>query len=66
MVDQPLFVVLAGPNGAGKSTAAATLLDPSLTFVNADEIAKGLPGYPCQPDQLPNPLQADRGSVDCV
>ena|SRR5438270_4805730 len=46
MHDRPLFVVLAGPNGAGKSTAAAVLLDPSLTFVNADEIAKGLPGYP--------------------
>jgi predicted ABC-type ATPase len=46
MADQPLFVVLAGPNGAGKSTAAAVLLEPSLTFVNADEIAKGLSGYP--------------------
>lgn len=42
----PLFVVLAGPNGSGKSTSAASLLPPTMTFVNADEIAKGLPGYP--------------------
>jgi len=39
-------IVLAGPNGAGKSTAAAHLLPPGITFVNADEVAKTLPGYP--------------------
>jgi predicted ABC-type ATPase len=44
--DQPLFVVMAGPNGSGKSTVASTLLPPSLIYVNADEIAKGLPDYP--------------------
>jgi predicted ABC-type ATPase len=43
---QPLFIVLAGPNGSGKSTSAATLLPPTVTFVNADEIAKDLSGYP--------------------
>ena len=43
---QPTFVVLGGPNGAGKSTAAAVLLPPEMTFVNADEVAKGLPSYP--------------------
>jgi predicted ABC-type ATPase len=39
-------IVLAGPNGAGKSTAAAHLLPPGIVFVNADEVAKTLPGYP--------------------
>ncbi len=42
----PQIIVLAGPNGAGKSTAATTLLPEALAFVNADEVAKRLPGYP--------------------
>ena len=42
----PSVIVLAGPNGAGKSTAAAHLLPQGITFVNADEVAKTLPGYP--------------------
>ena len=46
MEDQPQIIVLAGPNGAGKSTAAAHLLPRGTTFVNADEVAKTLPGYP--------------------
>jgi predicted ABC-type ATPase len=44
----PVVVVIAGPNGAGKSTAAPTLLRDALgitTFVNADEIARGLSGF---------------------
>jgi predicted ABC-type ATPase len=52
MAAQPLFIVLAGPNGSGKSTAASALLGPSVTFVNADEIAKGLSGYPSRPVDL--------------
>jgi len=40
------MIVLGGPNGAGKSTAAAFLLPPTLTFINADNVAKSLPGYP--------------------
>jgi predicted ABC-type ATPase len=39
-------VVLGGPNGAGKTTAAAGLLPGSLKYLNADEIAKGLPSHP--------------------
>ena len=39
----PQIVILAGPNGAGKSTAAAGLLSQEIAFLNADEIAKGLP-----------------------
>ena len=39
----PQIVILAGLNGAGKSTAASELLSPEITFLNADEIAKGLP-----------------------
>ncbi len=46
------FIVLAGPNGSGKSTAASALLHSSVTFVNADEIARGLPGYPSRPVDL--------------
>lgn len=42
----PQIVILAGPNGAGKSTAASELLSPAITFLNADEIAKGLPVLP--------------------
>jgi predicted ABC-type ATPase len=43
---QPQVIVVAGPNGAGKSTAAAYFLPEEMTFVNADEIARELPGYP--------------------
>jgi predicted ABC-type ATPase len=42
----PQLIVIAGPNGAGKSTAASRLLPEGMTFVNADEVAKSLPGYP--------------------
>jgi predicted ABC-type ATPase len=44
----PIVVVIAGPNGAGKSTSAPALLRDALgitTFVNADEIARGLSGF---------------------
>jgi predicted ABC-type ATPase len=47
-MSNPLFIVIAGPNGAGKSTAAARLLPVGITFLNADELAKSLPGYPSQ------------------
>jgi predicted ABC-type ATPase len=47
-MDKPLIIVVAGPNGAGKSTAAAHLLPPGITFLNADEMAKLIPGYPSQ------------------
>jgi predicted ABC-type ATPase len=43
---QPQVIVIAGPNGAGKSTAAAHFLPEEITFVNADDIARALPGYP--------------------
>ena len=46
MAHNPKIVVLSGPNGAGKSTAATSILPPDLTFLNADEVAKILPGYP--------------------
>lgn len=46
MESQPLIIVLAGPNGAGKSTAASVLIPAEVPYVNADEVAKGLPGYP--------------------
>jgi predicted ABC-type ATPase len=45
-MSKPIFIVIAGPNGAGKSTPASLLLPPDMPFLNADEIAKGLPGYP--------------------
>lgn len=41
-------MVVAGPNGAGKSTCAPELLRDELqvrTYVNADEIARGLAGF---------------------
>lgn len=52
MLEPPRFLILAGPNGAGKSTAARVLLPEELPFVNADEIAKGLPGYPSRASDL--------------
>jgi predicted ABC-type ATPase len=49
----PNLYIIAGPNGAGKTTASYTIL-PSLihceTFVNADEIAKGL--SPFNPEKV--------------
>lgn len=45
---QPQLVVIAGPNGAGKSTIARRLLPERLgvlTYVNADDIARGLAAY---------------------
>lgn len=41
----PHLVILAGPNGAGKTTCASRLLPAGVPFVNADEIAKTLPGF---------------------
>jgi predicted ABC-type ATPase len=52
MPDQPLIVVIGGPNGAGKSTAAAHLVPKKLEFLNADEIAKTLAGYPSRSAEL--------------
>src|SRR4051812_22273221 len=46
--EQPIVIVLGGVNGAGKSTAARALLAEQLavtTFVNADEIARGLNAF---------------------
>jgi predicted ABC-type ATPase len=41
----PWLIVLAGPNGAGKSTFFDVFLRPrGFRFVNADLIARGLPG----------------------
>ena len=42
----PEILVIAGPNGAGKSTCASKYLPAGMAFLNADEVAKGLPGYP--------------------
>src|SRR5687768_707800 len=46
--EQPIAIVLGGINGAGKSTSARALLAEQLavtTFVNADEIARGLNAF---------------------
>jgi predicted ABC-type ATPase len=45
-------IVIGGPNGAGKTTTATDLLPDHLhltEFVNADEIARGLPKEPLLP-----------------
>lgn len=42
----PEILVIAGPNGAGKSTCATRYLPAGMAFLNADEVAKELPGYP--------------------
>jgi predicted ABC-type ATPase len=50
--DRPQAIVIAGPNGSGKSTAAAVLLPPELTFINADMIAQDLSGEPGSPGDI--------------
>jgi len=55
----PNLYIIAGCNGAGKTTASYTVLPETLecrTFVNADEIAKGL--SPFQPETVA--IQAGR------
>src|SRR3954447_23464825 len=45
---QPEVVILGGPNGCGKTTSSQRLLADTLavmTFVNADQIARGLAGF---------------------
>jgi predicted ABC-type ATPase len=44
--EPPQIIIIAGPNGAGKSTSAPDLLPEGVAFINADEIAKSLPGFP--------------------
>jgi predicted ABC-type ATPase len=49
----PNLYIIAGPNGAGKTTASYTILPQLLhckTFVNADEIARGL--SPLDPEKV--------------
>lgn len=43
MTRKPKFIVIAGGNGSGKSTSAALVLPGDIPYINADEIAKGLP-----------------------
>lgn len=52
----PNLYIIAGPNGAGKTTASFTILPELLkcdTFINADEIARGL-----------SPLNPEKASFD--
>ncbi len=39
----PQFIIIGGGNGSGKSTSAALVLPGVIPYINADEIAKGLP-----------------------
>lgn len=44
----PQIIIIAGPNGAGKSSTAPALLGSelkSVSFVNADAIARGLNAF---------------------
>jgi predicted ABC-type ATPase len=46
--DRPTVIVLGGANGAGKTTSSRRLLAEQLavmSFVNADELARGLSGF---------------------
>ena len=44
--------LLGGANGAGKSTVAEMLLPDEMTFLNADEVAKTLPGHPSSATEI--------------
>jgi len=37
------FIIIGGGNGSGKSTSAVLVLPGVIPYINADEIAKGLP-----------------------
>ena len=39
----PQFIIIGGGNGSGKSTSAVLVLPGVIPYINADEIAKGLP-----------------------
>ena len=43
MEQPPQFIIIGGGNGSGKSTSAALVLGSDVPYINADEIAKGLP-----------------------
>ena len=43
MAHPPQFIIIGGGNGSGKSTSAAVVLPGVIPYINADEIAKGLP-----------------------
>ena len=43
MDNNPQFIIVGGGNGSGKSTSAALVLPGVIPYINADEIAKGLP-----------------------
>lgn len=43
MTHPPQFIIIGGGNGSGKSTSAAVVLPGVIPYINADEIAKGLP-----------------------
>ena len=43
---QPLLLIMAGPTGARKSSCASLYLPPSVPYINADDIARTLPGRP--------------------
>ena len=43
MAQPPQFIIIGGGNGSGKSTSAAVVLPGVIPYINADEIAKGLP-----------------------
>lgn len=48
----PKLIVIAGANGSGKSTSAPAVIAPSLTFLNADDIAGTLTEIPSQKREL--------------
>lgn len=39
----PQFIIIGGGNGSGESTSADLVLPSVIPYINADEIAKGLP-----------------------
>ena len=43
MEQPPQFIIIGGGNGSGKSTSAALVIPGTIPYINADEIAKGLP-----------------------
>lgn len=46
------FLIIAGPNGSGKSTSAPAVLPGPIPYVNADDIARGLPEDPARNKDL--------------
>jgi hypothetical protein len=66
--DRPRLLIVAGPNGSGKTTLTSRLRAMGLDFgeyINADDIALGLPSGPERDKRLGRPSAKGGRSGGC-